>query len=1213
MVTILYTPPTHEVIKEDGKIKIVKKSSKSSNKDTNKIKSTRVIRDEKTGEKIRVITYENGKEIYQSKSDEKADWKSSDKEKFEKAEKSFKANETVKSERVITQPDGTKVKQVVYESGRKEYVFKTKDSQNWEQTDEGSWKKVEVAQEQKKPIWTGGALSSSQVLGAQAYLEQEGYKRFGDRGYQDPFAQQSVMLRDETPEGVKLSRSDRRRAIDTVQESYQKQVVSMYDFTSESRIPFKSIQATPKQPSVQDTGIPSYREALIMGAVTDTLTKPKTKYEKAEEWVSERTTRKWMLTTAEQRAKGREEYVSMTVGISQQPAGKFVRWMLRQPTEAEEVRKQSYIDWDRAPETFVGGVGIGMYETVREKPLKTAGLVGLGFAFGYGIPALASAGTVGAVGVKLGTGAGLGWFAGATASKVILTPTKAGKGYVVGETLVEVGAFTVGAGLGSVAYKKFPVTIEYEKYEIGLKGEGKITMRKVGLAYKTKSLVGAGKVRVEPVVTNVRTGEIVTTENLPFSAKPYSIYGGSIGQTTTYLSKTGSFSRIAFTELAGSTAQPLTATAGVTTRALLGYTPEETFRVTKMAQVSYELLGERGLPVEQFVVNVKGVKNPLFVSRALQAYWGEDAVLFGSIISKTLPKGLEITKPRLPKEVFFHSTSAENIPKIMKEGIIPQKWAGGDITWLSKDLEVSRTGGGKTLKVTLTPSQLKEAMMTKDFRYETVISTRIKPSQIEVYEPQFKPYTIKYIKDPYSGKALQLKGFQQEVLGDVDVLIPKLKVAEIKPRVAEFTQILKAGKMKLPSGDWLYAETGIGENVRVSPKGKGTIIEFPPQKGVAQGKKFFEFKSGIDQATAELGDEAPSGFLGVKFANIKAGQSGDTVAFGEMRGIFAGEQLARKGAGATIMSSGMAGETESFSEAGILGKQGNVRGLKDAAGFFQFGTGTLEIVKGSFGKFKVPKLESDIKGIFETYSKPQRADILAKLKDITASGEPVKIPLSFPKEPKFEFPSVSMFGITSPSVSRGSLVSPTITPDVGSLFEPPSPSSYRIPSPRVVSPSLYTIPSPSKLTSPSTYRIPSPSRSPSPYRITSPSPSKFPSPSEFPSPSSFPSPSDFPSPSPPSPSTYRIPSPSPSPFPSPSRSPSPSPSPYSYYTPPETKYPLGFSFQTGVEPKRKKRKGKKRKYEYMPDLTSLMLGITKDVDKGLTLSGLELRPIPIKI
>ena len=74
---------------------------------------------------------------------------------------------------------------------------------------------------------------------------------------------------------------------------------------------------------------------------------------------------------------------------------------------------------------------------------------------------------------------------------------------------------------------------------------------------------------------------------------------------------------------------------------------------------------------------------------------------------------------------------------------------------------------------------------------------------------------------------------------------------------------------------------------------------------------------------------------------------GTSVPFGKTSAITAGEQLQRKGAGATIMSSGQPGETPSFSEPGVLGKQGNPRGLKDTAGAVQQAAGIIQIKEGS--------------------------------------------------------------------------------------------------------------------------------------------------------------------------------------------------------------------------------------------------------------------------
>ncbi len=359
------------------------------------------------------------------------------------------------------------------------------------------------------------------------------------------------------------------------------------------------------------------------------------------------------------------------------------------------------------------------------------------------------------------------------------------------------------------------------------------------------------------------------------------------------------------------------------------------------------------------------------------------------------------------------------------------------------------------------------------------------------------------------------KGYQTLSPGDVDVIFPKLTVEQIRPRISKATKELQM----------------IGENVEVSPRGDN-IIQF------RSGEKFLEAKSGINQEMLGLGDEAPAGYLGLEFPDLKHGRIAKTVPFGEARAITAGEQFLRKGAGATIVSPGKGlGETPSFSQPGLLGKQVNPRGLKDVAGFFQSGKGLVDIRSQSINPFKRSKGTKAGRALddaFGTYSVEQRADILTKLEATT--GTDFRVPLSPGRTPK------SGLG----GVPSGSLVySPKLLGTTGSkeFFSMETPkksivtervSAFRSGSPRSlgrVSPSFGSIGA-SRVPS-SFFSSPSPrSRSPGRSRSPSPRPSKSMSPFV-------------------SPSKSVVPSKSPSPFPSKYISPSPSPSisPRSFFSP----------------------------------------------------------------
>ena len=621
-----------------------------------------------------------------------------------------------------------------------------------------------------------------------------------------------------------------------------------------------------------------------------------------------------------------------------------------------------------------------------------------------------------------------------------------------GEIIGQVALFKTVA----VAIKKLPVKFEVESYTFTTEGGGKVTVKTGGVKIREKGYPLGSKTTVDPAITNVEGGVVSTKviENLPFKTDPYTAYSVIKPNVYTYSTRTGALNQpVAFGELGGSQTQPVTATGGEVIRGgLIDYSPAEITRVESNVRLSYHLGTEKGQPVKEFIVNIEGVKDPTATTKAVEAFVGEEGVIYGSLVSKELP---------------------------------------GETTG---------------------------------------------------------PYSLSYLKDVRTGGNVKVSQFQNVKQGDVDIIFPDLTVAEIKPRVAELTKQLQTQ----------------GENVEVSPTGKGTIIQF---KDTAPGvdNKFLEVKSGIDQAEAGLADEAPAAYLGIEFPDFHKGQVAKTVPFGKTRAITAGEQLQRKGAGATIMSSGQPGETPSFSEPGVLGKQGNPRGLKDTAGAVQQAAGIIQIKEGSINpleRVKAVRGKRDLANFLESYTPEQQTDILNKLDTITGSeGSKIKLDPTSSKIPEGESTGspgviVSDLGYSS-SFNKGP--SPTTSPTSttskisSSLPVSPQPSSIEIrqsllslnPSEQSKVEYYIGFKSPSSPISPHT-------ESPSPVTSSYPSSSGSSSPSSgggSPSPIS-PSPvSPTPSPSP----TPISPSPSPSPV-SPSPGPT-SPSPYPFIPPQEKPIP----------------------------------------------------------
>lgn len=433
------------------------------------------------------------------------------------------------------------------------------------------------------------------------------------------------------------------------------------------------------------------------------------------------------------------------------------------------------------------------------------------------------------------------------------------------------------------------------------------------------------------------------------------------------------------------------------------------------------------------------------------------------------------------------------------------------------------------------------------------------------------------------------EGFQNIKQGDIDMMFSKQRVEEITPKLETFAKKLQA----------------IGEDIEVSPQGTN-VLQF--SKGKTKGNKFFEAKSGLNQETLGLDDTAPSGIGGFSFANIKSGGKPRNVKFGAGQAITAGEQTMRKLAGALIVSSGKAaGETVSFSEAGILGRQGNPRGLKDTAGAIQQIKGIAQIKQNRFNPFEKKKgRELDTLGdeLYKGYTKPQQADIKAKLLDIIGTKEaPLKIPLSSAPTTKISSASLSL----KEGAAGASMESPR------SSASPAAASSSKITFNIKNSPvtsigfskSYKSITSPSS--TPKSPSFSSPSKSPSSSQSVSLSPSPSPrskSPSTSTTRSPYPSISITPSPSPSL-------TPSPSPSPSPSRGPGSPGSPF-IKTPPPPTYVLT---PTRRDPATRKStttfkiKKLKQPRAYTPSATSAILNIRGSETTAGIKTGLGIRPI----
>lgn len=345
--------------------------------------------------------------------------------------------------------------------------------------------------------------------------------------------------------------------------------------------------------------------------------------------------------------------------------------------------------------------------------------------------------------------------------------------------------------------------------------------------------------------------------------------------------------------------------------------------------------------------------------------------------------------------------------------------------------------------------------------------------------------------------------FKSARIGDIDIMFRTKTVKQIERKLPILEERLRA----------------IGEDVML---GKDNELLF-----TQTGEKFLEAKSGIDQFMLDLDDVAPQAFLGVPI------DTGVTVPFGKARATLAGEQLARKASASLIVSPGkLPGETPSFSVAGILGKQGNIRGLKDVAGFIQSGEGLTLLRRQKIGFTKREGLlaEAELTKFKESFTPEQRADIATKFREITGEEIPFRREITKPTTPETRFSMATDLDPRSPlaeaMASRYGLLSPKLESPTASRLQEASAAASVLGSPSAIPGSPYLPES----------AYPSP-REKSPYEI--------------------PSPSEYPSLSPPSSPPYSPPSSPPSSPPySPPYSPPSSPPDTPPFTPPSTPPPV---------------------------------------------------------
>lgn len=455
----------------------------------------------------------------------------------------------------------------------------------------------------------------------------------------------------------------------------------------------------------------------------------------------------------------------------------------------------------------------------------------------------------------------------------------------------------------------------------------------------------------------------------------------------------------------------------------------------------------------------------------------KDVTFFGNVIKPLPVKPLEITSPlkitrvEIPTESGINTfrslgldvgTKSQPLITSTPEGIkfgtpkIENKIAISELSNSISQPEIAL--GGKVLKSAL------ELTPAESSRIESVIGAGRILGTDKGLTPKDIIFKVEGLKNPETASVLIEKftkeqsgiifgsavtqrlpeGFVSQKIGDVDIFVKSKPVAEIEPELQQLTKLLRTS----------------GEDVIFNPE--KLSIDFK------NGGKLLEVKSGIDQSSLGLSDEAPVKFLGFDIANNVG------VKFGTVESITAGQQFLRKGSASTIISPPTKGaEFPSFSQGGVVGKItiDNPRGTKDIAGFIQTGEGLVQIRQDSINPFtrvKGKQAAEELKVFRESFTPEQQLDINLKLKSLVGdnspllisskpTGEPVSVITKlqspfYPRSPENRFD----FDLNKSSIalSETSISSPSLANDFISLNDI-SKKSKRDESPNIVSDSSF--------------------------------------------------------------------------------------------------------------------------------------------------------------
>jgi hypothetical protein len=478
------------------------------------------------------------------------------------------------------------------------------------------------------------------------------------------------------------------------------------------------------------------------------------------------------------------------------------------------------------------------------------------------------------------------------------------------------------------------------------------------------------------VIRNTQ-GNIITSGKTETLVSGPKLMGQYLPGYDYYLGTESITSRVKPSDVSKNTNQPVTGLGASVTDRIIGYSEKELQRLQlkdiAARELGYSSLGgyEKGLKVEQFIIDVPGIKNVKETSRLVEDFSIKHGGRFyGTQTERGLP---EVFRTKSPGDADLHvSKNTNNLPK--------------DIEKLASDLRKQ----GENVQVRQgDPSTIEFIDTGKNFM--EIKSTKFKQSDISPEGARGFMYT-----DLVSGQKVKMGRTESYTQGEH--FLRKVGASEVISPGGKIIKIIEPIKQKKSTSinEITKEEIKTNKNTGIEDTGKPFVSKFN-QMWENLGQK----ESGLESLPLKqvriigkpgerqlFKEESVKDVEGTKF--IKEASPLEQKGFNLEKDIKKREELkkqqkssVRKTTNEKYIIREKIGETKSFSEPGILGKQGEKqRGLKDTAGQFRIGLGIARIKSQSWNpleRARAVKGREALKRDLATYTKEQQKDIRAKM------------------------------------------------------------------------------------------------------------------------------------------------------------------------------------------------------------------------------------------